>query len=195
MAINHAYPETAGSQSTAAKPKIAPKEEMEIVKESKEEFKSATFYCMRGELSFALPEYERDGFGEVVKDAHDRPKKLRVTDQDGNNAHDVFESFKFDRLPVIDPKSNKTSALIFHGIFIISPEFPIRWRRKEELVDYLNLVRKNKHSYVLNEDEYRLQRNPEQFAAEKELMTVKLTNEELRKRNEKLEATLREKGV
>jgi hypothetical protein len=195
MPIVHNNAQTATTAAPVySKPRFTAAEEAEIVKEAKKEFSPVTFYCTRGELSFALPQYERDGYGEIIKE-NGRSKRLIVKDNDGNNGHQVFESFKFDRLPIKDPKSGKTSAMIFTGIFVISPEYVLRWARKEELVEYLTLLSKNKHSFILTEDEYKLQRNPDAFAAEKEVMTLKLSNEELKRRNEKLEATLREKEI
>jgi hypothetical protein len=152
------------------------------------------FYCTKGQYTFAMPVYERDGFGEIITQ-NGRPKKLIETDSDGNNRHGVFESFKFDRLPIKDPKTGKTSAMVFIGVFAISPEFPNRWSRKEELVDYLALAAKNVHTGIMTEDQYKKFHNPEAYTVMKEKEDLAIYNAKLAEENFKLKAKLSAAGV
>jgi hypothetical protein len=156
--------------------------------------KPAAFYCMRGEYVFTLPVYEHDDGGDIVM-VKGRPKKVVTTDADGNNPHGEYEQFKFDRLPIKDRATGKTSALVRVGVFLISPEFPNRWERKDELRDYLNNARKNKHSYILTEDEYKLQQNPEFFHSEKEVVELQNANDALQRRNDELMEKLEAQGI
>ena len=64
-----------------------------------------------------------------------------------------------------------------------------------DLRDYLNNARKNKHSHILTEDEYKLQQNPEFFHSEKEVVELQNANEDLRKRNEELIEKLKAQGI
>jgi hypothetical protein len=141
-----------------------------------------------------MPVYERDGFGEIITQ-NGRPKKLIETDSDGNNRHGVFESFKFDRLPIKDPKTGKTSAMVFIGVFAISPEMPARWSRRQELIDYLTLAAKNVHTGIMSEDQYKKFHNPEAYVVMKEKESLVIDNEKLAVENEKLKAKLSAAGV
>lgn len=141
--------------------------------------KPATYYCLRGQYAFALDVWEKDINGEVVKNQKGNPVPVKVTDTDGNNPHKIHQAFKFDRLPILDPKTGRTNPLIHHGIFVISEDNPERWERRQELIEYLEKSRKNPHAHVVNLDDYKKQRNPEAFAMEQKFVDLKATNAQL----------------
>ena len=155
----------------------------------KEDKKPVVFYCNRGQYTFSLPEYERDEFGKLIVE-NGKKKKLFVTDADGNNRHVVQVSFQFERVPVKDKKTGKTSAMIHLGRFICDPAN----ERYEDLVRYLADAKKNGLSGLMSEDEYKKDYNAEAYAFEKQVATLNSDMDELRKRNEAMEEVLKQKG-
>lgn len=149
------------------------------------------FYCIKGEYSFTLPEYERDGFGQIIRNDAGQPKQLFEMDANGNNRVPVTRKFKFERVPVKDPKTGKTSALIFLGRFVVSADND----RYDDLIAHLEEARKNAYNGVCTEDEYKAQHNPEAHAAEKVAAAAMAENESLRRANESLAARLRDAGI
>ena len=156
--------------------------------------KPVAYYCRKGEYTFQLPVYELDDGGKV-KRVNGRPKKVRTTDPEGNNARFEYQTFKFDRLPIKDRDTGKTSARHFVGQFIISESFPDRWERKDELIEYLNTQLKNAHAHLQTADEYQKSLNPEAFQSGKQVDELKLTVEELQQNNEALKAKLKASGI
>jgi hypothetical protein len=161
-------------------------------KQLKEKVKQVViYYCTKGQYSFDLHKHEKDAFDKIVKDENGKPKKLFIADTDGNNKREVMEDFKFERLPVKNPKTGKTDATMNIGRFIINPDHP----RYQELIDRLEISRKNKYNGILTEDEYKIFVNPIAFQQETEKNALKDQNDDLQSENERLKTLLAEKGV
>jgi hypothetical protein len=167
---------------------------IQLIEETPEAVKYPIYYCNRGQYVFQLPVYEKDENDEIVK-VNGRAKKAYAFDNEGNNRRELKQDFKFDRLPVIDPKTGKPDAKLLIGIFVISPEFPLRWERRDELVSYLELSRKNAHTHVVSESDYKKSRNPEAFIKEQEISSLKMTIEQLRLENERIKDKSKDSGV
>jgi hypothetical protein len=152
--------------------------------------KAVTYYCTRGQYTFHIPVYERDEIGEIlIKDG----KRVQVItmDADGNNRVRVSESVKFDRFPVIDPKTKKTDATMNIGRMIVEPSNP----RYEELIEAIEKGRKNLYNAILTEDEYKNFVNPIAFQHEQEKEVLIAKNETIEAENARLKALLEEKGI
>jgi hypothetical protein len=154
-----------------------------------EESGAVIFYCMRGQYTFSLPEYERDEVGDIVL-VNGKKKRLVNIDADGVK-HAVEVSYKFERVPVRDPKTGKTSAIIHLGRFVVEENDP----RREDLLAKLADARKTPINGILTEDEYKLQHNPEAFSFEKEKILLSGQLVELKDENEALRAKLAEAGI
>lgn len=150
-----------------------------------------TYYCTKGQYSFALHEYERDEYGKVIVNEQGKPKKLYATDNEGNNKHAVYIHYKFDRVPIKDPKTGKTSAMEFLGRLIVDPSN----ERYDDIIAHLENARKNKYSGILTEDEYKNLHNPDAYAFEKKLAMYETENTELKDYNEKLRKKLEDAGI
>ena len=150
-----------------------------------------TFYCMRGEYTFVISELETDAFGDIEKNAAGKPKHKFTQDADGNNKVAVTRTIKFERMPIKDPKTGKTSAIHHVGRLIVQGNDA----RRDDILAVIAQAMKNRYNEILTEDEYKQQHNPEAYGFEKEKLALKTDNEALKKRNEMLEKTLREKGV
>lgn len=155
------------------------------------EKRAVTYYCIKGEYTFSIPEYEKDEFGEIVKNEQGKPKILYATDVDGNNRHPIHRHLKFERVPIKDSKSGKTNAMVFVGRFIVAPEYD----RYDDVVTYLESARRNSLSGILTEDQYKKQHNPDAYEFEKKVLLYATENEELKAYNEKLRQRLIEAGV
>ena len=153
--------------------------------------KPKIYYCTKGQYTFSIPEYERDEFGEVIKNEYGKPKILFATDIDGNNQHAVFIHLSFERVPVKDPKTGKTNAMIFLGRFIINPGH----ERYTDIIAYIERAKKNPLAGILSEDEYKEMHNPDAFAFEKKLSIYESENTELKKYNAELKQKLENLGV
>jgi hypothetical protein len=174
-----------------ARPKKKTEEIIAIASTVKEDNGVVTFYCNRGEYRFSLPEYERDEFGNVIKNTAGVPKKKYQVDVDGNNKSQLFVNYKFDRIPVRDPASGRTSAMQFLGVFIIRQDND----RREELIAYLMEAKKNSFNGIMTEDEYKNTLNPKAFAMEIENRELSTENDDLRKANIAMAKKLREIGI
>jgi hypothetical protein len=148
------------------------------------------YYCNRGQYTFSIPEYEVDEFGNVVTDEKGKKKKLVTVDADGGK-HAAQKDYKFERVPVRDPKSGKTSAVIHLGRFVITEDDPMH----DELIAACERARKNPITGVVTEDEYKLQHNPEAFGFEKEKLALSNELSATKDENEALRKRLAEAGI
>ena len=148
------------------------------------------YYCVKGQYTFQLPEYERDAFGEIIEE-NGKKKKLYTTDADGNNKIPVLTKYQFERLPVRDLHSGKTSAIVFLGRFIVRKDDD----RYDDLIKAIEAARKNAMNGVKTEEEYKSEHNPEAFAFEKEKVALSGENSELRDENAELRKKLEAAGI
>lgn len=153
--------------------------------------KAKIYYCTKGQYSFTIPEYERDEFGEVVKNEKGKPKVLYATDDNGNNKHVVHIHIVFDRVPVKDAKTGKTNAMVFLGRLIVNPSN----ERYEDIIEYIEKAKLNTLSGLVTEDEYKELHNPDAYAFEKKLFMYESENTELKEYNANLRQKLESLGV
>lgn len=153
--------------------------------------KPKIYYCTKGQYSFTIPEYERDQYGEVVKNDKGMPKFLYATDDNGNNKHIVNIHIAFDRVPVKDPKTGKTNAMVFLGRLIVEPDN----ERYDDIISYIEKAKRNPLSGLVSEEEYKEMHNPDAYAFEKKLSMYESENTELKDYNAKLRQKLESLGV
>jgi signal peptidase I len=148
------------------------------------------FYCDRGQYTFSLPEFERDEFGNIITDEKGKKKHLVTVDADGGK-HKAYKDYKFDRVPVKDPKSGKTSAIIHLGRFVVTPDD----ENRDELLAAMVRAMKNPINGVMTEDQYKAQHNPEAFGFEKEKLALANEVTAVKDENAALRAKLAEAGI
>lgn len=169
----------------------APKPVKVSKRDEKSSLKAVIYYCIKGLYSFVIPEYERDASGEVVIGENGKPKKLFETDANGNNKHEVSIIHKFERFPVIDPKTGKTDALSRIGRFIVEVANP----RRDDIIAVIENGRKNKINGILTEDEYKKHSNVEAYRQEQEKKSLVDENTALADENALLREKLAKAGV
>jgi hypothetical protein len=154
--------------------------------------KPIIYYCMKGSFTFHLPEFERDAAGDIIyKDTEKlRPLIKYETDVDGNNKKRIEKKFAFDRLTVIDEKTHKPDASKRRGIFVLSPEYPDRWERKDEIIKIIEEAKRFAVNGLKTEDEYKKEENSLAFSFSKENDALKDRLGEAEKRIAELEEQL-----
>jgi hypothetical protein len=152
--------------------------------------KTVTYFCTRGQYTFHIPLYERDEVGEILR-KDGKPVQVINMDTEGNHRVHAVESVKFDRFPVIDPKTKKTDATMNIGRIVIDSTNP----RYEELVEAIEKGRKNLYNAILTEDQFKGFVNPLAFQHEKEKEALVAKNETIEAENVHLKALLEEKGI
>jgi hypothetical protein len=165
---------------------------MPRIKAEPKKEKPIIYYCMKGSFTFHLPEFERDAAGDIIykDEAKLRPMVLYETDADGNNKKKVEKRFSFDRLTLIDERTGKPDATKRRGIFVISPEYPDRWERKEEIIRVIEEARRFAINGLKTEDEYKKEDNSLAYSYSKENETLKDKLEERERRIAELEEQL-----
>ena len=148
------------------------------------------FYCDRGQYTFSLPEFERDEFGEFITDEKGRRKQLITIDADGGK-HKAYKDYKFDRVPVKDPKTGKTSAIVHLGRFVVTSND----ENRAELLAAMDRAIKNPINGVMTEDDYKKNHNPEAFGFEKEKLALANEVASVKDENAALRAKLAEAGI
>ncbi len=156
----------------------------------KEERITKVFFCTKGQYSFRIPVYERDGAGDIVM-LNGKKKQLITTDANGNNPVAATETMIFDRFPVIDPKTNKTDATVNVSRFQVDADNP----------DYDDIVAAIEEGMtmpicgVITKDQYRKQMNHASYVAEEKAKSLEAANKEKDTEISKLKEMLKKQGV
>lgn len=169
------------------KPKVGRKPKN---KES-EQKKNVIYYCIKGICSFSVPEYERDEFRQVITDSHDNKKMLMEFDVDGNNKHQVFKKYQFDRLPIIDKKTNKTDATKNYGQFVVHHEDD----RYDDIIAAIEKIRLNPLNGIMNTEQFGKHENEAEYRQRVENNRLKDENKDLKSENDELREKLRKQGL
>lgn len=160
------------------------------VETKKEERKTKVYYCNKGQYSFQIPEYETDEFGEVIV-KNGVKKQLITTDANGNNPVRVTKEVKFERFPVIDPKTNKTDATKNVGRLVIKGDDPYY----DEKVAGAEQGCDTPICGVVTEDTYRKTTNHASYIAEEKAKSLEASNKEKDKEIDELKSMLKKQGV
>lgn len=105
------------------------------------------YYCYQMSYSFPLVKLDESG------------KPVMKTDANGNNATKVYETFKFQSLPVIDPETRKPKMNDPRSFFDVLPTDPNR----ERLIEYLDKCVIDKQTKIVDEETYFKEENPEAY--------------------------------
>jgi hypothetical protein len=149
------------------------------------------FYCTRGCPAFMIPDYERDAFDKIVRDEKGTPKKLFITDNDGNNRKVVEISHHFERVPYRDQKTGKTDAMKFIGRYIVHADD----ERRDDILAKIRQMSKNPSSGIVSEGAFKESENASAYKMEKQIATLESENTRIATENKALSEKLKSMGA
>lgn len=141
--------------------------------------KAITFYCLdHTAYQFMIDELDANG------------ARVYRTDADGNNRTRVRRTIKFERVPVVDPKTGKPSPMVKLCRYHLD-------RNDPDLVRIAGFLasREAKFDGVVTEEEYHQKRNPEAFRIASEKKALVDENEQLKAQMAELQARLNKQGI
>lgn len=158
------------------------------------------YYCVnRIEFAFDLHELELDEAGKPIinPDTGKYRHSYIVNDESGKKSP-IFKSYKFDRLPVLDPKTGKPDPTAFACSFVIQADDP----RRDDLYAKIEQMRRNSLNMIITETQWQQHVNSAAYLLQKKVEKLendyddeKKLNASLYEKNKALEDKLRKMGV